>query len=232
MSGRLRTASTACIIGGALLSASCAPRSATTVRQMPDALVYQGALSAEANARVFQLYEHAPVKPRLLRITSSGGDVNIGMDLGEWVFRNGLDLEVVDQCASSCANYVFASGRTKFLNPDSILMWHGGAGQPGLEDQVEKLGEAGRTYMEAWKKREDAFFETIHVDKAITTYGQTAAHVVRPQNSAGYDYSIEDMARFGITNVVEKGGAWRWRELRPEFQSMVLRVDVRLPAVP
>jgi hypothetical protein len=67
------------------------------------------------------------------------------------------------------------------------------------------------------------------VNSEVTTYGQTAAHVVRPQNTAGYDYSIEDMAKFGITNVIEKGGPWRWRELHPESQSLIVRIDVRLP---
>ena len=27
-----------------------------------------------------------------------GGDITLGMELGEWVFRNGLDVEVVDHC--------------------------------------------------------------------------------------------------------------------------------------
>jgi hypothetical protein len=215
------------VIGSALMLSSCgSARHATTVRQAPDALVYQGTLTKGVNARVFRLYADARVKPRLLRVTSDGGDVQLGMDLGEWIIRNGLDVEIVDHCYSSCANYVFAAGRTKFLNPDSILLWHGGAHQPGLEEQLAQAGEAGKAFVEAWRKRERGFFETIHVDQAITTYGQTAAHVVRPPNTAGYDYSIEDMAKFGITNVVEKGGTWRWRELRPEYRSVVFRVDV------
>ena len=65
-------------------------------------LVYRGSLSSEANKRVFELYDKAIVKPQLLRITSEGGDVNLGMDLGEWIFRNQLDVEIVDHCFSSC----------------------------------------------------------------------------------------------------------------------------------
>jgi hypothetical protein len=43
------------------------------------------------------------------------------------------------------------------------------------------------------------------------------------------EVSIEDMAKFGITNVIEKGGSWRWRDLHPESQSLIVRIEVRLP---
>src|SRR4249920_2997236 len=111
---------------GVVLSAGCgtAKRPFKVFLEQPDALVYQGDLSAAANKRIFELYDKATVKPRMVRITSGGGDVNLGMDLGDWIFQHQLDVEVLDHCMSSCANYVFPAGKTKFLNPDSILMWH------------------------------------------------------------------------------------------------------------
>jgi hypothetical protein len=194
--------------------------------EQPGTLVYRGGLSKAANARAFQLLKNAQAKPRLLKITSGGGDVHLGMDLGEWVFKNGLDVEVVDHCFSSCANYVLPAGKTKILNPDAILLWHGGAYQPDLEQQLKDTGEAGLAFMNDWRTREDLFFKMIGVNQSSTTYGQTAPHVVRPKGAAGWDFSIEDMSRLGIKNIVEKGGPWRWRELRPEFQTMVFRVEV------
>jgi hypothetical protein len=191
-------------------------------------LVYRGGLSQGSNERLFELFDTAKIKPELLRITSSGGDVNLGMDLGEWVFEHHLDVEIVGYCFSSCANYVFLAGRTKVLNPDSILLWHGGSLQKGNEEELVRLGgERGKKYFDSWRKREDAFFRTIHIDQRILTYGQTASHVKLPRTAAGYDYSVEDMAKFGVINVVEKTGNWRWRELKPEFTSMVVRVEVR-----
>jgi hypothetical protein len=148
------------------------------------------------------------------------------------VSQNKLDVEVIDHCLSSCANYVFTAGRTKYLNPDSILFWHGGAYQPDMEEQIKALaaqnpalGRTGAAYLDAWRKREDAFFKTIGVNQSITTYGQQA-EVGRPKGTAGWDFSIEDMAKFGITNVVPKGGSWRWRELRREQESIVFRAQV------
>jgi hypothetical protein len=191
-------------------------------------LVYRGGLSQARNERLFELYDTVKIKPQLLKITSSGGDVNLGMDLGEWVFQHHLDVEIVGYCFSSCANYVFLAGRKKVLNPDSILLWHGGSLQKGNEEELVRLaGDQGKAYFDSWRKREDAFFRTIHVDQRVLTYGQTATHVERPKTAAGYDYSIEDMAEFGVNNVVEKTGEWRWRELKPEFIPLVVRVDVR-----
>ena len=83
----------------------------------PATLVYRGALSEAANQRLFELYVKTKPRPRLLKVTSGGGDITLGMDLGEWVFQNGLDVEVVDHCFSSCANYVFTAAKAKYLNP-------------------------------------------------------------------------------------------------------------------
>jgi len=201
--------------------------SITIFQESPETLVYQGSLSQEANLRLFEIYAKATPRPRLLKVTSGGGDITLGMDLGEWVFRNGLDVEVVDHCFSSCANYVFTAAKAKYLNPDAVLMWHGGAYQRSLETQIEPFGEKGKTALTSWRTREDAFFKTIGVNQSITTYGQTESGL---EKMVPFDYSIEDMAKFGVTNVIQKGGTWRWRELRPEFQSQIVRMPVVLPA--
>ena len=217
-----------CLLAFVSLYFASAKTAKTTVTlDRSGALVYKGWLNKDANTRLFKLYEKAKVKPQLLRIRSGGGDINLGMDVGEWVFRNHLDVEVTDQCASSCANYIFTAGRRKILNPDSIVMWHGGAHQPNMEQQVKALGTIGEDYLSAWKLREDRFFKTVGVDGTITVYGQTAPHVVLPAGAIGFDYSIGDMTKFGLLNIVEQGGPWRWRELRPDVQHQVFRVEVK-----
>jgi hypothetical protein len=211
-----------------MLAACATKRPVVVLLEGSDAIVYRGSISAEANKRIFGMYEKAKVKPRLLRISSDGGDVNLGMDLGDWVFRHQLDVEIIDKCLSSCANYVFPAGKTKFLNPDSILLWHGGALQQNLDEQMKSLGQAGSNYLDAWRCREKTFFDTIGVNQAVTTYGQTAPHIARSQGTVGYDYSIEDMLKFGIANVVEKAGPWRRREVSPDAPSQIVRVEVTL----
>jgi hypothetical protein len=220
------------IIGIAI--AGCGPvrRPPTVYSEDPDTLVYQGVLGKEANERIFELYEKAAAKPRLLKVTSAGGDVNLGMDLGEWVFKNALDVEVVDHCLSSCANYVFTAGKARILNPDAVLLWHGGAYQSDLETQLKNAPGAsaaaqGKAYLNEWRKREDAFFKKIGVNQSVTTYGQTALHVVRPPNTMGWDFSIEDMTKMGMGNIIEKGGPWSWRDLRPDYRPLVFRVEIK-----
>nr|MBF4275583.1 peptidase [Vibrio anguillarum] len=49
-------------------------------------LKYYGTISYELNEKLFKLYEEAKVKPSTLYIESDGGDVELGMDLGDWVY--------------------------------------------------------------------------------------------------------------------------------------------------
>ena len=119
---------------GASAAQSAAPPSdvelVTKVRLTADRIEYSGIITAEANAGVFELYESAQPKPTALWIESQGGSAGAGMQLGSWVFDNGLDVEVDTYCFSSCANYVFPAGRTKVLASRASLMWHGGVTQP------------------------------------------------------------------------------------------------------
>jgi hypothetical protein len=53
--------------------------------------------------------------------------------------RHGWDVEVVGICASSCANWIFAAGKTKYLNKQSMLLFHGGPHQANLLEQVDEI---------------------------------------------------------------------------------------------
>ena len=75
-----------------------------------DALVYQGEISKQNNLDAFTFYQDASVKPSVLVITSGGGNIDLGMDLGEFVLEHNLDVRVDTFCFSSCANYVFTAG--------------------------------------------------------------------------------------------------------------------------
>lgn len=185
-------------------------------------LYYQGALRASANETVMNAYRAASEKPRVLRITSGGGNVHLGMDLGEWVYTNGLDVHVVKGCASSCANYIFTAGRNKLLDPDSVLFWHGGAYQRSL-----KKVAGNETSLQEWRRREDEFFKGIGVDGRITVCGQAAQldrNKSRDKPYMGFDYSLEDMVRFGVAGITLVEGNWAWRQHHPRNE--VLRVAV------
>ncbi len=176
---------------------------------------YDGHLNKEANERLFELYETSITKPDTLVISSSGGGVMLGMDLGDWVYDNEINIVIDKLCASSCANYIFTAGKQKSLKKDSIIIWHGSSWQKNIDALVRD----GNKSIVDWRKREVSFFKKIEVDYRITVYGfgryslwQYIKAVFTAEPILGFDYSVEDMGKFGITNVHLVDGHWSWRK--------------------
>jgi hypothetical protein len=65
---------------------------------------------------------------------SGGGDALAALAIGILIHRHHWDVEIVDGCGSSCANWIFPAGKTKYLNSQSILQFHGGPHQANLMD--------------------------------------------------------------------------------------------------
>lgn len=61
---------------------------------------------------------------RLLVIDSEGGEIEAAMRLGKIVRDHGWDVAVKNKCLSACANYVFPSGKRKFVLPNSWVGIH------------------------------------------------------------------------------------------------------------
>jgi len=226
-----------------LLAACCAHAASadegTRVHREDDAIVYRGEILPEANAQVRELLAGA-IGIEWLRITSVGGDVRLGMDLGELVREHGLNVKVVDYCASSCANYVFPAGRRKLLPADSAVVWHGSAIQAGLGDlstidfsavekqrghalsddeKAEVAEQMGLTaYFDGVKRRQEAFYAAIGVDPRVTVFGQDL------DCRCNWTIPVADMARFGITGVEAPDGYGS--HLEPQGKRVVLlRLD-------
>ncbi|MBF4290300.1 peptidase, partial [Vibrio anguillarum] len=161
----------------------------TEVTIANDAIYYKGVLSPEGNELAFELYERAKEKPNTLIITSDGGDIMLGIELGRWVYDNKMSVEVNDYCLSSCANYVFTAGKIKYISNRAIIGFHGGAtsevfdmseiddmlfGLPKKERDEEKrrLLLDMQRYLKKAKAEEKEYFKKIQVNQAITTLGQ------------------------------------------------------------
>jgi hypothetical protein len=173
--------------------------SAPHVSRTAGRLDYSGEMTAEGIAQL--MAADAP-SVHILGIRSQGGDVEVGMKLGEWVRERGLDVEVVDYCVSSCANYVFTAGRTRILAPGAVVAWHGDAHQLDFPSQIAKLGlpaaEEHRRldHLREVRAREDAFFAAIGVDECLCRIGNESLGA-----SNLFTMSAEDMERFGLGNV-------------------------------
>ena len=187
----------------------------TRVSREGDAILYEGYLSAEANEAARALHD-AGVK-RLV-IDSRGGEINLGMDLGEWVFANGLDVEIGSECLSSCVNYVFPAGRQKLLGASSQLAWHGGAFQDSesmLQNLSAEEAAAYAAYIGPARERETAYFTRLGVDPRSTIEGQRPEYA-RHAHCAGWRYSLDAMAQLGIRNVHVTAASWQPSDLVDE----------------
>jgi hypothetical protein len=229
----------------------------TKVRLTTDRIEYSGIITNEANAGTFELYAGAQPKPRTILIESQGGSAGAGMELGSWIFENGIDVEIDTYCFSSCANYVFPAGRTKLLAPRASLMWHGGVTQPitaeelgqVLESTLADMGEEERQGFLASHPRSELlqqlqqsltdivarerdFFEKIGVDQRITVLGHLYERELLQGKGyyIGWDYSLEDLERLGV-HAIEIKGDEPWAPACPIVGQQIYRIRLDdLPA--
>ena len=200
-----------------------------------DTLTFKGSMNAEGNKKLFRLYEEADVKPNRLLITSGGGDVMLGIELGYFVHKHQLDVEVQKYCGSSCANYVFTAARQKILQRDSVLFWHGSSYQPDMDKifRADDKEDVLTQPIKDWRMTENEFFKTIQVSPSITVYGMLAderwSEAVdrkKPPYLMGWVYSVADMKKFGVTNVVLKDSEWHWQVSDPSLKQELIFVSV------
>lgn len=197
-------------------------------------LVFKGAITSEATERVFNLYDELAEKPDLLLISSGGGSIDAAMDMAEWLLIHEMHVEVGSGCFSSCANYVFLAGRTKRLSMNSILGWHGSAWQKSLDQFSDPESDEYNPIVEELRGREVDFFSRIGVDHLITVYGQGIRvgirHWLRYLTGGGklqgFDYSLADLKRFGVDDIVLLDREWNWRAHHKDFAPKVRRVSL------
>lgn len=190
---------------------------------------YSGSITEENNSKVFTLYSNAELKPKRLIISSLGGHVDYGMQLGEWLLANQLAVEIGDYCMSSCANYVFLAGTEKILGKYSFIGFHGGLLQRAVlpfKDQqylkaVTKLTATcdlvlfDRTYkaqlafpFSGSRLRECALMQATGVDYKILLAGQYEKYRVDILQLDVWSYDLEALAALGVKSIRLKDGEW------------------------
>src|SRR5881394_4155592 len=107
-----------------------------------DTLTLTGMINSDTflESRDCLIRSKAPKKTFVVK-ESGGGDGPAALALGILIHRHHWDVEVVGLCASSCANFIFPAGQTKYLNSHSMLLFHGGPHQKNMLDMTEKLGQ-------------------------------------------------------------------------------------------
>lgn len=193
-----------------------ASRATVTISSDGKRLVYNGKIKASTVDEALALYQAAQRKPDTLDISSQGGSLYDGIRLGMLVHRQQLDVRIFGECASSCANYIFPAGKNKYLLPNSRLLWHGGMLQPDWRARIQqRYPDDAHARLRAieendWMQQyEAAFFRRIGVNPLLTVCGQHPAWRQQFPDTYGFDYSLDDLARFGVRNIHMVGRSWR-----------------------
>jgi hypothetical protein len=80
---------------------------------------------------------------------SGGGSWEAGLALGILIHRHGWNVEVVDLCASSCANFIFPAGKVKYLHSEAMLLFHGGPHQHNIMSKHLEAENAAKQGVQA-----------------------------------------------------------------------------------
>lgn len=216
--------STIAVLAGCVSSPPGGNTPVAEIHVQGTSIIYRGSISRESNERFFKIIETSDLTLLTLIITSKGGDALAGVELGKWVFRNGIDVTVIEYCVSSCANYVFPAGKIKTLDSSAAVVWHGGALQKEWNNPCLRIPksvlEKGRgcsdieqiqaESLQEFRSTEALFFAEIGVDQRVTVLGQVPEYDCRGgSRSLGWYYSIDDLARLGIKNIDIQQGEWR-----------------------
>jgi len=190
-------------------------------------LEYVGKLDKAANLRLFALYDALPIKPTVLSVRSPGGEVYTGMQLGNWVRKHKLDVQVLELCFSSCANYVFPAGIHKIVSNFAVIGYHGGPGDPkhlAFDESTQKMYDAlspveqkalmddiNKTSLEDGQ-REAQYLQQLGVRTDISSLGQAeqyASLLKQNPNTAGWTYTLEDFALLGVRDITVINPPWK-----------------------
>ena len=171
---------------------------------------YAGPIDEARNRQFLSTIAKHSVK-RLV-ITSVGGEVKAAIALGQWVFQQGLSLEVDGYCLSSCANYVFPAARHKTIRKGAVVAWHGnyhhlqhtGLWHDDVSLRMERHGEDRgtavhyvRDQVQRLVRLERDFFTQIGVNQRLCWIGKMPPYSVPNY----YFLSVQDMKRFGVDSV-------------------------------
>ncbi|WP_416056304.1 hypothetical protein [Stenotrophomonas maltophilia] len=102
----------------------------------------------------------AGLTPQVI-VRSLGGDVDLGMDMGDAILDRKASVHAYQMCASSCANYLFLAAHTRHVMPASVVLFHGGM-VPRLKRGRSVTAE-GRKAIQASIERQDAFLRRAAV---------------------------------------------------------------------
>ncbi|WJG10136.1 hypothetical protein [Aliiglaciecola sp. LCG003] len=165
--------------------------------------------TSEANVTAFKNLLAKSTGIKKLIISSPGGDVNAGIELGKMVYQHRLNVIVRKVCASSCANYVVTASKDAFVEKEAILGWHGGAFQSlytplslAWFNRIKWLLSAKKQtqqhqWLRLWQEQETQFFKFIGVEQAVTILAMMPNQATQ-RDAALFSYDPATLKRLGL----------------------------------
>ncbi|MFV1983109.1 MAG: hypothetical protein ACC657_06165 [Thiohalomonadales bacterium] len=218
---------------------------ATEVSLKDGIFYYTGLIDKVANEKLIAMYNELDIKPLWINVKSKGGEINTGMDLGEWIYKVNLNIRVLDYCLSSCANYIFTAAHKKIVSNNAMIGFHGGASSVEFDSsendamiaalpteqqksEREKFDKMLKQYLDKTNKREKGFFDMIGVSQSITTLGQSPVYYELyglDDAYQGWYYSIADFRKLGVNNISVIKPPWQPRQLSKNAKSFKVEVN-------
>lgn len=172
-----------------------------------------GETSSESVDALFKLADAHP-NIKTFRVTSQGGDPMAAMKWGYYLYQNDFNIEVIDYCLDSCANYYFTAAHERTLIDSAVVAWSGGAQNdswvqtwsfyifPGFRSMVEH-------YLDAFLRRETRFFNRVNVDQDITNFGfDEQVGCMNDSEYDGFYYSVADLLLLGVSKTSREEVSW------------------------
>ncbi len=181
---------------------------------------YTGVINVGSAYNFFSIVRDAETEIDTLIINSGGGVTTSARRIGRWVHEHGVTVIVEELCFSSCANYIFTAAPKKIIRDGAYVGWHGSEQQHRYvtplivvngeiterggcrtDEEISMIGPGLDT------ADEEAFLEQIGVSVDALLYGLVSGRCEHYYTAgvAGWSFSIEHMAQFGIDNVTYEG---------------------------
>lgn len=114
------------LISAAILLSGCATQKMAFPTQNKltitgNTLVYDGMITGDAVLEAIRMVNDSDQKVTTLRITSSGGDIGVGIEFGHFIKNNDMDVIVSQLCFSACANYILPAAKSVVIEKMRLL---------------------------------------------------------------------------------------------------------------
>lgn len=173
---------------------------------------------------------------KILVIRSHGGDAAIAIGIAEELQAQNAQMFVMDVCASSCANYLYAGIAERYVGDGALVLFHGGFSDASRERISRQLDEMYSNVgdriadpeqdrarvlaeLDSARERQDRLLRRAGADPAVIHRVDTADTADLPPDDCGGDtelprnfvyFAIEEQKRLGIApegGTIETRGA-------------------------